>query len=150
MTAPIRYLVVFALIGAAAAATPDPARLVLRKTDLPKGYSVLRANTGRVTNAAAAQGDPELTRGFAAWGRIKGYNVEWDGGLAGAISSSAELFRTARGAKAYLAWSVANAPSRTEPQPNFRREDFCGARTAESARFKKDVSNARTRRSALP
>ena len=113
MTAPIRCLVVFGLIGAAAAATPDPARLVLRETDLPKGYSVLRANTGRVTNAAAAQGDPELTRGFAAWGRIKGYNVEWDGGLAGAISSSAELFRTARGAKAYLAWSVANAPSRT-------------------------------------
>lgn len=109
----MRHLVVLALVGLAGVGTPDPARLVLRKTDLPKGYSVLRANTGRVTNAAAAQGDPAMTHRFAAWGRTTGYNAEWDGGLAGAISSSAELFRTSAGAKAYLTWWVADAPSRT-------------------------------------
>jgi hypothetical protein len=109
----VRSLVVLAVLGATAAGSPDPARLVLRTGDLPKGYSILRANTGPVTNAAAAQGNAEIKRSFTVWGRITGYNVEWDGGLAGAISSSAELFRTPGGAKSYLTWSVANAPTRT-------------------------------------
>ena len=108
-------LAVAAVVAAsgAGAATIDPMRLVLRRADLPNGYTVLRANTGRVSNAAAAQGNREIAHSFAVWGRQTGYGVEYDGGLAGTIASSVDLFRAPPGASAYLRWSVAVAPSRT-------------------------------------
>ena len=139
----MRTLVVLAVLAAAAlvpsagAGTVDPAALVLRGADLPHGYDVLRANTGRVSNADAAQGNRALARSFALWGRLTGYNVEYEGGFAGNIASSVDLFRRLQGAKAYLRWSVAVSPSRTgltfRPLPNgpgdeafFARKSFGG------------------------
>jgi hypothetical protein len=102
---------VMALIATpVSAARLDPTAMVLRKADVPKGYSVLRANTGLLTNAKAAQGNEDLLRSLASWRRLTGYNVEYDGGLKGTIASRVDVFRRPAGARSFLAWLVVQIP----------------------------------------
>ncbi len=87
--------------------------MVLRKSDLPSGYAILRANTGPVSNAKAAQGNRDLLARFATWRRVTGYRVEFTGGAKGGIGSSADVFRSTTGARGYLRWSAQVTPPRT-------------------------------------
>jgi hypothetical protein len=109
----------------ASSALPNPRALVLRQSDLPRGYNVLRANTGALTNAQAAQGNRELLRDFAAWGRRDGYSVEYEGGIRGNIASRVDLFRGVGGAGKFLAW-VAEATPKSAGIPLVRRQAGLG------------------------
>jgi hypothetical protein len=94
-----------------AAATPQPATLVLRSSDLGPGYT---ARGVRVGNADAVRGAPP---GFAAkltrWGRVTGFEVDFtrparqatlqDGPLE--VRSSASVYRSATGARAAFAYA---------------------------------------------
>ena len=105
---------VFVLTATAIAfAAVDPTTMVLRKTDVAGGYTVLRANTGPLPNTKAAQGNRELITGFKAWGRITGYSVEYQGGIKGTIGSRVDLFRGRRGAGSFLDWVAKNTPPNT-------------------------------------
>ena len=110
-------LIVVAMLVAsgtgAAAPRPDPRSLVLRKRDVPSSYTILRAHTGVLSNAAAAQGNRDLIAGFKSWLRLTGYNVEYQGGIKGTIGSRADVFASARGARSMLQWVVAGTPSST-------------------------------------
>ena len=99
--------------------------MVLRNGDLPRGYDVLRANTGRLPNAKAAQGNRQLERDFTSWGRSDGYTIEYDGGVRGNISSRVDLFRQRRGAASFLTWSVEATP-KWAGIPLVRREPGLG------------------------
>jgi hypothetical protein len=98
---------------AVAVAGIEPTTMVLRKADLPGGYTVLRANTGPLPNAKAAQGNRELIAGFKSWGRITGYSVEYQGGTKGTIGSRVDLFRARPGARSFLGWVAKNTPPNT-------------------------------------
>jgi hypothetical protein len=100
-------------VTTAASAGADPRAMVLRTSDLPHGYAILRANTGPAPNAKAAQGNRDLLARFATWGRVTGYRVEFTGGVKGSIGSSADLFRGTPGARGYLRWSAQVTPPRT-------------------------------------
>lgn len=114
-----------ALLTAPASAAVSPMSLVLQKADLPPGYKVLRANTGRLTNAKAAQGNRDLLRAFGEWRRFDGFSVEYDGRFKGNIASRIDLFRHARGSAAFLAWSVKATP-KWAGIPFVRREPGLG------------------------
>ena len=112
-----RILVIAGILALIATPTSsarlNPTAMVLRQGDVPSGYTVLRANTGLLTNAKAAQGNVELTRGFASWKRITGYSVEYDGGVAGTIASRVDLFRQPYGSRRFLAWVAESTPPNT-------------------------------------
>ena len=91
------------LAGAASAATVDPQSLVLRKADLPRGFQVDRGQTGVRTNELEARDYPELRAKLVRWGRVTGYQAEFDRGSA-TISSRADVFRTAGGARLLLSF----------------------------------------------
>jgi hypothetical protein len=96
---------------AGAAPTPSPARMVLRASDLPPGFIVVRRETGPWTN-----GDVIRTNGRAAarkierWGRLTGYKAMLEqrdvrnGALPGVFTfvATVDVFRTASGAHAAL------------------------------------------------
>jgi hypothetical protein len=117
----------FALIAAplGSAIVTRPSVLVLRKSDLPAGYTVLRANTGRLSNVDAAQGNRHLLRDFALWGRRDGYSIEYDGGIRGNIASRVDLFRGTAGAGNFLAWVAKQTPS-SAGIPLVRRQSGLG------------------------
>jgi hypothetical protein len=105
-------LAVLLAASAFAGSTPAASRMILRASDLPPGFMVVRSETGLETNddlvrkngAALA---PKLRR----WGRVTGYRVFYRqrdparGALPGVIGFGAtvSLFRTASGAHAALA-----------------------------------------------
>jgi hypothetical protein len=105
-------ITIAALAGFAAAAAPNPSRMVLRVSDLPSGFAAVRDKTGPHTNAAVIR---EKGRAFAArirrWGRITGFRAFYrqrdvgGGSLPGVLGFAADvsLYRTARGAHASLA-----------------------------------------------
>jgi hypothetical protein len=96
---------------AAAAASPDPASLVLRRADIGRAYT---GHGVRLDNVDAARGAPP---GFAArlarWGRIDGYQVDFarraslatlqNGPLE--VQSSASVYRSASGARAAFTYA---------------------------------------------
>jgi hypothetical protein len=97
----------------ASAASPNTKRMVLTLSDLPAGYSLSKAYYAN--NERAAKEDSTPLASFVAWGRITGYEADFDkSGLAEIVSSSS-LYRTARGAHLSLADSthrVASKPSK--------------------------------------
>lgn len=92
-----------ALPLAAAAAGLDPSALVLQRADVPAGFRVDRAQTGLRTNAREAQFGPQLPALFRRWGRLTGYQVEFDRD-GQTIASRVDVFRSASGAAEFLVW----------------------------------------------
>jgi Ni/Co efflux regulator RcnB len=90
---------------AAATAQPDPADLVLRRGDVPRGYALDRSESGPRTNAVEARENRELRSKFATWRRITGYQVEFERGDE-TIGSRVDLFRDRSGPRSMLAWFV--------------------------------------------
>ena len=92
------------LVGLPAlAADVDPRLLVLQQTDVPAGFTVDRRQTGPRTNEREAQGRARIRALLSRWGRIAGYQVEFERGTA-LVGSGVDLFRDASGASAMLAY----------------------------------------------
>ena len=100
-------LVLLALaLAVPAAASPaklDPSTLVLRQADVPDGFEVDRSGTGLRTNAYEARSEPRFKSLFVRWGRVTGYEVEFEGRNA-TVGSRADVLRTAKGAEQMLDW----------------------------------------------
>jgi hypothetical protein len=98
-------LVSLALTAPAAASTAelDPSSLVLREADVPAGFAVDREQTGLRANAREEKNDPRLRSLLVRWGRVTGYEVEFDRKGA-TIGSRADVLRTGRGARQMLEW----------------------------------------------
>jgi hypothetical protein len=86
--------------------------MVLRASDLPRGFVVVRAETGPYTNSDVIRDfGPALAPKLRRWGRITGYRAFYRqrdsarGALPGVIGfgASVALYRSARGAHAALA-----------------------------------------------
>lgn len=87
-----------ALAVPAAAATIDPATLVLSQADVPAGFRLDREGSGVRSNAAEAKNDRELGAQLRRWGRVTGYEAEFDRADA-TLSCRADLFTSPRGAR---------------------------------------------------
>ncbi len=107
-------------------ATPDPAQLVLRLGDLPRGFAVSQAGTGSVDDAQAAEGGPPGLRAkLERWGRLGGYRVRFARPVSLAtmqegpfeIRSEATVYRSERGAAAALAYTARLVPKSFVPLP---------------------------------
>jgi hypothetical protein len=104
------------VVAAAAAAARDPQAMVLRRSDIPSGFSVQSQGYESVRRAAA--GSPFTVAQYEAWGYLRYYEVDYE--LAGAgtkvltgpleIASSASVYKTAAGAAASFAASRAQCP----------------------------------------
>jgi hypothetical protein len=116
--------VVLALLAAPAVAAsgPAPSRMVLRASDLPPGFLVVRGETGPYTNSDVVRDfGPSLEPKLRRWGRVTGYRALYrqrdikKGSLPGVIEfgASATLYRSARGAHAALADRAAGCRNRT-------------------------------------
>jgi hypothetical protein len=92
-----------ALPAAAATAKLDPSTLVLQSADVPAGFEVDPSETGLRTNAREAKREPSFRTLYRRWGRVTGYEVEFDGRRA-SIGSRADLMRTSQGAQLMLDW----------------------------------------------
>jgi hypothetical protein len=92
-----------ALPAAASTAEVDPSRLVLRHADVPAGFQVDADDTGVRTNAREAKSEPRFKTLLQRWGRVTGYEVEFDRADA-SIGSRADVLRTAKGAEQMLDW----------------------------------------------
>lgn len=86
----------------AAAAEIDPRALVDNR-DVPAGFRLDRDESGIRSNAAEAKNDPRLPTLFRRWGRLTGYEVEYDRGMA-TIRARADVFRRPAGARQLLDW----------------------------------------------
>src|SRR4029450_5282211 len=94
-------LLVLALVGLAvspssSAGTLDPARLVLRQSDVPSTYRLNRDKSGARTTKIDSVDSPELKTKYPAWGRLVGYQVTFEK-ASDSIVSRADLFRTGTG-----------------------------------------------------
>lgn len=87
----------------AAAAEIDPKALVLDNRDVPAGFRLDRDESGIRSNAAEAKNDPRLPTLFRRWGRLTGYQVEYDRGKA-KIQSRVDVCRRPAGARQLLDW----------------------------------------------
>jgi hypothetical protein len=96
-------VLVAALIGVpvSLAADPDPARLVLRASDLPSAFAVNPDRTGVRTNEQEFRQEPEAGRVLRRARRITGYQAEFTRG-SNTLASRVDLFRTSAGAKLVL------------------------------------------------
>jgi hypothetical protein len=70
---------------------------------VPVGFRLDLDQSGYWSNAREARHDIRLPTLHERWGRVTGYQVEFDRGRA-MISSRADLFRDAGGARAFLDW----------------------------------------------
>jgi hypothetical protein len=95
-------VVVAVLLSAPAlAAGPDPARLVLRASDLPSTFAVDPDKTGVRTNEREFRQEPEAGRVLRRAQRITGYQAEFTRG-ANTLASRVDLLRTSAGATLVL------------------------------------------------
>jgi hypothetical protein len=108
-------------LPATAAAQVDPSELVLRQADVPAGFRLDRDDTGVRTNEAEAGDEPRFRALFRRWGRVTGYEAEFDRASA-AISSRADLFGSPAGAAALL--SFWDREIRKERPSGFRRRSI--------------------------
>jgi hypothetical protein len=93
------------LFAAAAAAALNPAALVLHQADVPPGFRLDRGASGLRSNEFERQETPELRGRIAAWGRVTGYQVEFDRGDS-SLMSRADVLRDSEAAQAMLRWYV--------------------------------------------
>src|SRR5665811_2130371 len=106
------FSTIFAGLGAAAAAAPSPAKMVLKRLDLSTAF--LPDGATHVTNADVVAGGGATDAQLASWGRIDGYKVAFminaNRALANKligpiyVVSSANTYNTVAGAHA--AWLV--------------------------------------------
>jgi hypothetical protein len=96
---------VIAAVGASAAfaVSVDPKVLVIRPSDIPAGYAVVRSESGLRTNEQEAK-TPEVGRLFRRWGRVTGYQMIFDRGER-TIEARADVFRSTSGAREMLRWA---------------------------------------------
>lgn len=126
----IAALVVPLLAGAGTAAdtaTPDPKTLVLQRADLPTGFAF---KSGRyVSNAQAARESKEPILKFIRWGRINGYDADYEKPVALSsllkgpiiINSTANVYRRADGAHRAYAEGVGPGLRKRDPQGKLKR-----------------------------
>lgn len=94
-----------ALALPAVAANPHPSALVVTRADVPVRFRLDRESTGVRSNAAEIEKNPELAPLFRRWGRVTGYEIEFDRGAA-KIEARADVFRARTGARQILDWYV--------------------------------------------
>ena len=92
----------------AAAAHVDPQLLVLRQADVPAGFALDRDRSGMRTNESESKGDRRLPGLLRRWGRVTGYEAEYDH-REGTLTSRADLFRTPDGSALMMAYVVEEA-----------------------------------------
>lgn len=92
----------------ASAAQVDPQLLVLRQADVPTGFALDRDQSGLRTNESESKGDPRLPGLLERWGRVTGYERQYDY-LEGTLTSRADLFRNAEGSRLMMAYVVDDA-----------------------------------------
>ena len=92
----------------ASAAQVDPQTLVLHQVDVPEGFELDRDGSGLRTNESEAKGDRRLPGLLRRWGRVTGYETEYDHREA-TLTSRADLFRTPEGSELMLAYVVEDA-----------------------------------------
>ena len=92
----------------AAAVQVDPQLLVLRQADLPAGFALDRDQSGVRTNESESKGDRRLPGLLKRWGRVTGYETEYDH-REGTLTSRADLFRTPNGSALMMAYVVEDA-----------------------------------------
>ena len=102
----LALLVAAVLVQSANARTVDPARLVLKQSDVPASYERDAKQSGRRTVAADAAGYPALAAKYETWGRVAGYQVRFAKGE-DAIVSRADVFRRGAGARKMYEWYLA-------------------------------------------
>jgi hypothetical protein len=113
MMSPMRLLLavvvsfLFASVTASAAQL-DPQTLVLRQEDVPAGFELDRNGSGLRTNESEAKGDRRLPGLLERWGRVTGYETEYDRREA-TLTSRADLFRTPEGSELMMAYVVGDA-----------------------------------------
>ncbi len=90
-----------ALAVPAAAVGIDPASLVLSRADVPAGFRLDREGSGVRSNSTEARNDRKLGALLRRWGRVTGYEAEFDRADA-TVSSRVDLFTSARGARKLL------------------------------------------------
>jgi hypothetical protein len=116
-----KLLFVAALLAAlvvqvSAAASIDPARLVLRQADVPTGFRVDRQESKVVTTDQDARDYPELRAKYARWGRVTGYQARFKRRTS-TLTSRADVLRNHAGARQMLAWFSHEVTSRSQLYP---------------------------------
>ena len=94
------------LVQSAGATSVAPQSLVLRQSDVPASYRLNPDKSGRRTSAQDSVGYPGLRTKYASWGRLGGYQNQFDKGD-DSIASRADVFHGRSGARRMLAWFVA-------------------------------------------
>jgi len=85
----------------AAAADLYPSALVVRQADVPSGFRLDAADSGLRANATEAMSEPRLRALFERWGRVTGYEAEFDRGMT-SIVSRVDVLRSPAGARKLL------------------------------------------------
>jgi hypothetical protein len=118
------------LAGAGTAADtvmPDPKKLVLQLADLPTGFEF---KSGRyISNAQLARETKEPVWKFTRWGRVNGYDADYEKPVAlssllkgpTAINATATVYRRADGAHRAYADNVGPGLRKRDPQRKFKR-----------------------------
>lgn len=84
----------------------DPGRLTLRQADLPARFEANRDDSGVRTNEMEAKSDPTFRSKIVEWGRVTGYEAQWDRD-SDFVSSRIDVYRSAFGSTRQLSYSVA-------------------------------------------
>jgi hypothetical protein len=92
---------VLCLPALGAGAGPDPGRLVLRASDVPQGFVVDGAETGRLTNEHEWREEPQARPVLRKAGRVTGYESRFERGL-DSIASRVDLLRGPAGSRLLL------------------------------------------------
>jgi hypothetical protein len=102
-----------ALAPISSAGTVDPARLVLRQSDVPAAYRLNPDKSGVRTTKIDSADYPELRAKYPAWGRVSGYQVTFEKAN-DSIVSRADVFRGRTGATKMYAWFVGEVRKQTQ------------------------------------
>jgi hypothetical protein len=104
----VRRVVLVGFLGAvlaqsASATTVAPESLVLGQPDVPAGYRLNPDKSGERTSAQDSVGYPGLRTKFPGWGRLGGYQSQFDKGDE-TIASRVVVFHDRSGARQMLTW----------------------------------------------
>jgi hypothetical protein len=108
----VRLLALLGVLGtavlaqSAGATSVAPQSLVLRQSDVPASYRLNPDKSGLRTTARDSVGYPVLRTKYVSWGRLGGYQNQFDKGD-DSIASRADVFHGRSGARRMLAWFVA-------------------------------------------
>jgi hypothetical protein len=106
-------VVALVVSSAVLAAGIDPAKLVLRQSEVPSVYCLNREKSGMRTLARDAREFPELRVKYQTWGHLAGYQVQFDH-VNDTISSRVDVFRGQRGAQGMFGWFVQEADRQSQ------------------------------------